>query len=108
MKTNREEHSWIDEIQLKPRTLDEISKIEEELCDRVWYDRHMVSYDKVETGKTKIILGKDFGSQHYRDSTCGKVVTDEVWARALEAAARVERKYGKEISDLTQTLSGEC
>ncbi len=84
------------ESSMSPRTATEISEAIEELFDRVWYDRHMVSRHKVETGKTKIIAKKDFGPQHYRASGHSKLVVDDIWARALKAAARVEKKYGKE------------
>lgn len=84
------------EFSMEPRTATEISKAIEELFDRVWYDRHMVSRHKVEAGRTKIIAKKDFGPQHYRASAHGKLMVDDIWAGAQRAAARVERKYGKE------------
>jgi hypothetical protein len=84
------------EFSMEPRTASEISEAVEELIDRVWYDRHMVSRHMIETGKTKIIAKKDFGLQHYRDSAHSKLVVDDIWAGALKAAARVEKKYGKE------------
>lgn len=84
------------EFSMEPRTASEISEAIEELFDRVWYDRHMVSRYKVETGKTKIIARKDFGPQQYRASARSKVVVDDIWAGALKSAARVEKKYGRE------------
>jgi hypothetical protein len=84
------------EFTMEPRKASEISEAIEELTDRVWYDRHMVARHKLEMGKTKIIAKKDFGPQHYRDSAYGKLVVDDIWAGALKAARRVERKYGKE------------
>lgn len=83
------------EFTMEPRKASEISEAIEELTDRVWYDRHMVARYKLETGKTNIIAKKDFGPQHYRDSAYGKLVVDEVWAGALKAARRLEKKYGK-------------
>jgi hypothetical protein len=56
----------------------------------------MVARHKIEMGKTRMIAKKDFGPQHYRDNAYGKLVVDEVWAGALRAARRVEKKYGKE------------
>jgi hypothetical protein len=84
------------EFTMEPRKANEISDAIEELTDRVWYDRHMVARHKLEMGRTKIIAKKDFGPQHYRDSGYGKLVVDDVWVRALKAARRVEKKYGKE------------
>jgi hypothetical protein len=84
------------EFSMEPRSPSEISEAIDELVDRVWYDRHMVSRQKLEMGKTKIIPKKNFGPQYYRDSAYGKVVVDDIWAGALKAAARVEKKYGKE------------
>lgn len=84
------------EFSMESRTATEISEAIEGLFDRVWYDRHMVSRHRVETGKTKIISKKDFGPQHYRASARDKLVVDDIWAGALKSAARVEKKYGKE------------
>jgi hypothetical protein len=84
------------EFTMEPRRASEISDAIEELTDRVWYDRHMVGRFKIQTGKTKIIAKKDFGPQHYRDSANSKLVVVEIWKRALKAAARIEKKYGKE------------
>lgn len=83
------------EFTMEPRRASEISDAIEELVDRVWYDRHMVSYYKVQTGKTRLIAKKDFGPQHYRDSAHDKLVVDDIWTGALKAAKRVEKKYGK-------------
>lgn len=83
------------EFTIEPRRASEISDAIEELIDRVWYDRHMVSRYKIQTGETKIIAKKDFGPEHYRDSAHNKLVVDEVWKGALRTAKRVEKKYGK-------------
>jgi hypothetical protein len=90
------EAMYENEFSMEPRKASEISEAIQELTDRVWYDRHMVSRHKLETGKTKIIAKKDFGPQHYRDSAYGKLVVDQIWAGALTSARRVEKKYGKE------------
>jgi hypothetical protein len=90
------EAMYENEFTMEPRKASEISDAIEELTNRVWYDRHMVARHKIEMGKARIIAKKDFGSQHYRDSAYGKLVVDEVWAGAMSAARRVEKKYGKE------------
>jgi hypothetical protein len=84
------------EFTMEPRRASEISEAIEELTNRVWYDRHMVALHKIETGKTQIIARKDFGPQHYRDSAYSKLVVDEVWRGAQNAAKRMEKKYGKD------------
>ena len=83
------------EFSMEPRRASEILDAIEEMTDRVWYDRHMVSRYKIQTGKTKIIQKKDFGPQHYRDSANDRLVVDDIWKGALKAAKRVEKKYGK-------------
>jgi hypothetical protein len=84
------------EFTIEPRRASEISDAIEELTNRVWYDRHMVSRQKIQTGKTRIIAAKDFGPDQYRDSANSGLVVDTVWAGALKSAKRVERKYGKD------------
>ncbi len=84
------------ELTTEPRKASEISAAIVELTDRVWYDRHMVSRSKLESGKMRIIAKKDFGQQHYRASALGKLVVDDIWAGALRSAQRAEKKYGKE------------
>jgi predicted nucleic acid-binding protein len=84
------------EFTMEPRRASEISDAIEELTNRVWYDRHMVMRRKIETGKCKVISRKDFGSQHYRASGLGKLITDGTLAIAMRSAQRVEKKYGKE------------
>ncbi len=56
----------------------------------------MVSRYKLESGKMKIIPKVEFGPKYCRASAHGKLVVDEIWAGALKAAERVEKKYGKE------------
>jgi hypothetical protein len=90
------EAMYENEFTMEPRKASEISEAIDELTNRVWYDRHMVARHKIEMGKTRMIAKKDFGPQHYRDNAYGKLVVDEVWAGALRAARRVEKKYGKE------------
>jgi PIN domain len=83
------------EFTMEPRRASEISDAIEELIDRVWYDRHMVTRHQIQTGKCKVIPKKEFGPQHYRASAYGKLVVDDIWAGALKSARRVEKKYGK-------------
>jgi hypothetical protein len=83
------------EFTMEFRKASEISAAVEELTDRVWYDRHMVTMWKVQTGKCKVIPKKEFGPKYYRASARDKVITDDVLAGAQKAARRLEKKYGK-------------
>ena len=65
------------EFTMEPRKASEISEAIQELTDRIWYDRHVVSRNKIEISKTKIIPKKEFGPEHYRDSAHDKFVVDE-------------------------------
>jgi len=63
-----------DDIEL--RGMREILEAEEEFFDKVWYGRHKQLEHMVESGQ--------------------KQVEPEIWKRALEAAEKIEQKYGKE------------
>ena len=59
-----------------PRSLDEIGEMASELCDKIWFDRHLVLCEKVEKGI--------------------ETVNPEIWKGALASAERVIEKYGEE------------
>jgi len=65
-----------DLIGISERTVREILAAEEEFFDKVWYNRHWNWRLKVEAGVES--------------------ANPEIWKTALEAAKRVEDKYGKE------------
>ena len=67
-RTSQDEVEW--------RSKDEILEAEEEFFAKVWYSRHKLLEDMVESGKEK--------------------VAPEIWQEALKAAKRIEEKYGKE------------
>ena len=58
------------------RNMQEILKAEEEFFDKVWYGRHKLLETMVESGRRK--------------------VDPVIWQEALDAARRIEEKYGKE------------
>lgn len=59
-----------------PRSLDEICEMAGELCDEIWFDRHLVLREKVEKGI--------------------ETVDPKIWKGALASAARIIEKYGEE------------
>jgi len=82
------EQEWHEE----PRKLSEIVDAIGELIDKVWYNRHMVTRDKIERGETKIVERETFPiKDHAR-----RPIQRDVWEGALKSAAKVEKKYGLE------------
>jgi hypothetical protein len=78
------------EIDWEPRSLSEILSMENELTDKVWYNRHKYRAELIRQKKIKIIASKDFDvktSQH--------TIVDEIWEGAKNSAKRVEKEYGK-------------
>lgn len=82
------EQEWVEE----PRKLTEIIAAIDVFFDKVWYDRHQLSVQSVETGKTKIVKKETFPIKDHER----RPIQRDVWVRARKAAARVERKYGVE------------
>jgi PIN domain len=74
----------------EPRRLTEIVDVIGELIDKVWYNRHQVTREKIEYGETKIVEKETFPvKDHAR-----RPIQRDVWEGALKSASRVERKYG--------------
>lgn len=82
------EEEWHEE----PRKLSEIISAIGELIDKVWYNRHMVTREKVESGETKVVEKETFP---IKDHTRRPIQRD-VWEGALKSAAKLEKKYGLE------------
>jgi hypothetical protein len=82
------EQEWVEE----PRKLTEIIAAIDVFFDKVWYDRHQLSFQSVETGKTRIVEKETFPIKDHER----RPIQRDVWVRARKAAARVERKYGVE------------
>ncbi len=82
------EQEWVEE----PRRLAEIVDAIDELCTKLWYNRHQVTRQKIERGKIKIVEKEVFPvKDHLR-----RPIQRDVWEGALKSAARVEKKYGLE------------
>ncbi len=69
----------------QPRSTDEIVEEIGILIDKVWYNRHKVREEQVETGKIKI--GNETGPNS---------IKTEIWEGALSSAKKVEEKCGIE------------
>ncbi len=76
----------------EPRRLAETVDAIDELCTKVWYNRHQVTRQKIERGKIKIVEKEVFPvKNHLR-----RPIRRDVWEGALKSAAKVEKKYGLE------------
>jgi hypothetical protein len=80
------EQEWVEE----PRRLTEIVNVIGELIDKVWYNRHQVTREKIESGETKIVEKETFPVKDH----ASRPIQRDVWEGALKAAARVEKKCG--------------
>jgi len=81
------EHSWTQE----PRGLTEILEAEDLLFHQVWYNRHWNLRIGVEEGRVRIVDKETYP----RPPGSPETVQRDVWKLALNAARKVERKYGK-------------
>jgi hypothetical protein len=81
------EQSWTQE----PRGLTEILEAEGLLFNQVWYNRHWGLRIGVQTGKIKVVEKETYP----RPRGTRETVQRDVWERALKAAQKVERRYGK-------------
>lgn len=74
------------------RRLSEILSAEDVLMHQVWYSRHMLTRYGVQQGRIEIVEKE---TSPVKDHSKRPIQRD-VWEGALKAAARVEKKYGKE------------
>lgn len=81
------EQSWTQE----PRGLTEILEAEDLLFNQVWYNRHWGLRIGIEEGRIKVVDKETYP----RRPGARETVQRDVWKGALEAARRVERRYGK-------------
>jgi hypothetical protein len=81
------EQEWTQE----PRRIGEISDAIGELLDKVWYNRHQVRLEKIESGEIKLVEKETYPIT-YPESTCQR----DIWQGAKKSARRLEKKYGLE------------
>jgi hypothetical protein len=79
------EQAWTED----PRRLGEIVDSIGELLDKVWYNRHQVRRDKIESGEIRLV-DKESYPVRYPESTCQR----DIWEGAKKSARKVEKKYG--------------
>ena len=81
------ENDW----EFEPRGITEIWKIERELEQKIWYNRHKIRAEKIESGEIKLIKRDEF-----EIGNSNSTIIDEIWEGAKKSALNVEEKYGKE------------
>lgn len=81
------EQEWTEE----PRRLTEIVRAIDEFTDKVWYDRHQMRLNMIESGRIKLVDKEAFP---VRDPAQRPIQRD-IWEGAKKAAKRVEAKYGR-------------
>ncbi|WP_152054209.1 PIN domain-containing protein [Tautonia marina] len=74
------------------RSLSELIEAEGELCDKVWYNRHMVRREKIESGEIELVERETFPSIAGKE----RPIQRDIWEGALESARKLEAKYGLE------------
>lgn len=77
------------EFLFDPRSLTEILDAENEMFEKVWYNRHQIRKYKIKRGQVKIIE-----RQKYSPTTADKTIIKEIWEGAEKSAKRIEKKYG--------------
>jgi hypothetical protein len=82
------EQEWVEE----PRRLPEIVSSIDELTNKVWYNRHQIRRELIESGKIKIVEKEPHPPKDDRERT----IQRDIWEGALKSAGRVEKKYGLE------------
>ncbi|MEO6837283.1 MAG: PIN domain-containing protein [Ginsengibacter sp.] len=76
-----------EEFDFEPRSLNEILKAEDELTNKIWYNRHQIRVEKIENGIIKIVTEGGVGND---------VILKSIWEGAKKSAKKVEKKYGSE------------
>lgn len=73
------------------RSLSEILEVQNEIEQKIWYNRHKMREQSITQGKIKLIDKKDF---HIK--TANNTIIEDIWEGALDAAKKVENIYGEE------------
>lgn len=77
------------ELLFEPRTFTEILVAEDDLINKIWYNRHHNLLYKIEQGDITIIDRKDFKIENSHTT-----IVKDILAGAKQSARKVEKKYG--------------
>jgi hypothetical protein len=80
------EQLWVEE----PRRLTEIVDSIDELVTKVWYNRHQVRREMIESGRIKLVKKETFPTKDHQ----ARPIQHDIWKGALKAAAKVEKRFG--------------
>ncbi len=80
------ESSW----DFEPRVLSELLEVQNELEQKIWYNRHMYRVHLIKNGQIKIVSKKNYKGAYKKN-----VIREDIWKGALKSAKEVEKKYGK-------------
>ena len=73
------------------RSFSEILEVQNEIEQKIWYNRHKVREYSIQTGNTKLIESEEFNIK-----TSATTIVKEIWEGAVQSAKKVEGIYGKE------------
>lgn len=73
------------------RSLSEILEIQNEIEQKIWYNRHKFREHSIKNGETKLIERDEFTIKNSQ-----RTIIKDIWEGALQSAKKVENIYGKE------------
>ena len=76
---------------LEARGLSQLLEVEQELEQKIWYNRHAIRAEKIKNGSVKIIERDE-----YTIRLANSTIVREIWEGALQSAEKIENKFGKE------------
>jgi PIN domain len=79
-----------EEFTFEPRSASEILAESEKLAQKIWYDRHQLWRQKIESGHHRIVPDAKWKLPEARNTTM-----QSIWEGAKEAATKVEKTFGK-------------
>lgn len=85
-----EELFWYTEMDFVPRSTSEIAEAEQEFEEKVWFNRHMLRRQAVESGRTKIVEDEEWKLSETN------TIKRSIWEGALKSGERIRQKYGDE------------
>lgn len=83
------QNEWTED---EPRRLKEIVGVIGELTDKIWYNRHQVTLERIEDGEIQIVEKETFPVKDHLK----RPIQRDIWEGALNSARRVEKQYGPE------------